>query len=611
MIKFERNKNNVDIDLYYERIKANSNLEETKKLANGADYDGIILLDRTTLEDCLDKATSEYEFLRQECLDLMAYKSGYACRDLSRDALYYYLTEYERCPEHYLACRSNKSGISISAENVMKPLYENGYAQQFLELYLIYVRKKKVIEKLRKLLQINYKSGIFQGEKELNWYAYHVTQQVNARFYYNSIDIISEIPIEVAHSIGVGDGYFLAWGDFAQADLRIAYNFFLKDAENLKVMNQCYDKYEGIARLLAASSGEEFDVEKFKEERKVYKQHTLGCIYGKALTKIDEVREFINKMNSFLMNSERYQEYKNRIKRYIELDIPIITESYFGLKQAPPFFKKGESEKINFALNSPIQAGTSEMVILTVNSLLDKFYSLGYTEDDISVYVVRHDEPIFRCSERILKDAWIFEEFRDIYVDDWTPLRLDFEFGRNYKVVDEELTEQIKRVVQASTDKITTPSGEVSVTNNFFPLKKISEWQYYEIPLGDKTITAYLNCDLKSIDFKLINSVDEAVVHNTATKDFYDLLAKLHPHGYHKAVVRSNFIDGNVFENDELIIFKKYESYAPLYQVQVMCERMAHNFAEKNGIDYDYREKVLEDLDYKPLDIRISEIHGR
>lgn len=78
--------------------------------------------------------------------------------------------------------------------------------------------------------------------------------------------------------------------------------------------------------------------------------------------------------------------------------MPFAVKSYFGHEEIinvdsydrNPLFK---------ALNTPIQAGTSEVVILTVNKILDMFYELGYTEDDVSVYMVRHDEPVFKVKE--------------------------------------------------------------------------------------------------------------------------------------------------------------------------------------------------------------------
>ena len=87
--------------------------------------------------------------------------------------------------------------------------------------------------------------------------------------------MISQIPKDYAKFISVEEGYFLAWGDFAQADLRIAYNLLLRNEENYGLMASVTDKYEGIARLVADANNEPFDYEKFKAERNLYKVYVL------------------------------------------------------------------------------------------------------------------------------------------------------------------------------------------------------------------------------------------------------------------------------------------------------------------------------------------------
>ena len=88
------------------------------------------------------------------------------------------------------------------------------------------------------------------------------------------------------------------------------------------------------------------------------------------------------------------------------------------------------------------------------------FYELGYTEDDVSVYMVRHDEPVFKVKETAKKDLWVFKQATDIIVDNWVPLRIDFSPGYYYREIDEVMKKTLirlntlkamKRTVERST----------------------------------------------------------------------------------------------------------------------------------------------------------------
>lgn len=89
----------------------------------------------------------------------------------------------------------------------------------------------------------------------------------------------------------------------------------------------------------------------------------------------------------------------------------------------------------------------SEIVISVVNHILDTAYNLGYTEDDISLYMTRHDEPIFKIKKSALDLMTVLQDHSTVMVDGWTPLRLDWDFGYRYKVPDEELQSKFKDLV--------------------------------------------------------------------------------------------------------------------------------------------------------------------
>src|SRR5699024_7556787 len=143
----------------------------------------------------------------------------------------------------------------------------------------------------------------------------------------------------------------------------------------------------------------------------------------------------------------------NRIDKYLEYQVPITIDTYFGNKVYVPK-QNSRDETKNKSLNAPFQSGTSEVVIKIVMSMIEKFRSLGYGPEDIRTYIVRHDEPVFMVSEKCIKDAWVFEECKEIFVDSWRPLGLDFTYGYSYLVEDEGLTERINASIQENINKV-------------------------------------------------------------------------------------------------------------------------------------------------------------
>lgn len=564
------------------------------------DFDKYASLLRQRPYLLFDKEKMDKTLHYQECIadtyfalaiDEMIVVSSGACTDLSRDVVINYLMNYERCPERYFNNRKTES-YSLDSKKVLEKLIQNGHAKDFLEYYMQY---KSWVSKNGKIRGILKKStqpgGVSREGTELTKLFFDVNQQKNFRFNYKDSDVIA-IPKEYNDCIGVEDGYFLAWGDFGQSDFRIAYNLFMRSPENDKIMNAYDDKYEALARMVSALEGQQFDYDKFKEERQLYKRLTLATVYGTRDSVVESEQPFIKRMTDFLYTCEKYVEYEQRLKDRIESNLPVLVDSYFHNEQTIAN-KTREVDLLNDALNTPVQTGTSEIVALTVMAILEEFYKLGYSNEDISVYYVRHDEPIFKVKESCLKDAWIFNQFKEILVDDWTPLRMDFNFGYHYKMVDDELESKIKAVYEKNMDKIVTiPVG--NSINDFYPTPPMFKLAVTRMKTSDGAIIYCLYSEkLNAVQYSLLKSPVEdelAYVCNLISR----IENNIYENGYRGIVIRSNFI-----QPTEQFIGKSYVNFMcvndnTLSKSDILCRYMYCRYSKSHGLDYDITYTPLQ-----------------
>lgn len=587
MLRFHRD-SFVDIEKYEERIRRN----------------GYILFD-------LDKTAKVLPYERSVCdsyanvaKDIMLHNSGLRCVSLSSSVIYGYLVTHEKCPEHYFKNRKTK-GVSLDKKRCLLPAYSNGYAKEFLQNYITYTSLKSKCDKMAKMIDMFANSELVPDKygNQLHKICYNVNQQVNLRYNYKDYDVIA-IPKEYNDCIGVEDGYFLAWGDFAQSDFRIAYNLLLRNEENAKIMDAYDDKYEAFARLIDSETGIEFDEEIFKRDRSKYKQHTLATIYGTRGSVINDDKEFINHLVSYLSRCKKYSEYERRVNDRIKLGLPLLVSSYFGHVESVAINPNYVDGARNSALNYPIQSCTSEMVILTVNSILDRFYEMGYTEDDISVYYVRHDEPVFKVKESVIKDLWVLNDASTIMVDSWTPLQLEFHFGYRYKVPDDELENSIARVYEENKDKLTIYSKaditeeEIKTSNQFFPLKEVFNLQFFYAGIENDTLITFYNPIENQVDYILAHtkSTNSEELENIVYKKISDAVPRILERGYKGIIAENNYVESNIILNNEFVKFIKVMN-SSMNNVCALSQYMLCRIAKKRGIDgIDPPYKTFESL---------------
>ncbi len=546
-------------------------------------YRPYIVFDREKMLKTLQYEKCHADTFASLAIDTMIYKSNGSCAELSKNAILTYLIQHESCPERYFYNHKTESA-SLDAKKVLSKLVNNGHAEEFLQDYMAYKSLVAKNGKISGIINTNTQdAGFNKDEIKLTKLFFEVNQQKNFRYNYKNSDIIA-IPKEYNDCISVEDGYFLAWGDFGQSDFRIAYNLFMRSPENDLIMNAYEDKYEALARMVASFEGQVFDYDKFKEERQLYKRLTLATVYGTRDSIIASEQPFIKRLTDFLYKCEKYVEYEKRIKDRIDLNLPVLVDSYFGNMQSISG-KYRAVDLLNDALNAPVQTGTSEIVALTTMQILEEFYKLGYTPEDISIYYVRHDEPVFRVHKRVLKDAWIFNQFNQILIDDWTPLKMDFNFGYYYKQADAVLEESIHKIYEDNLDKIEQiPVG--NTINDFYPAPPICTITITKMQTPDnKIIYGLYMPDKDAVQYNLLQSID--VNENDYVLSIIDKLEPMiYEKGYRGIRILTDFLEAGESFVGQSYVGLKFINDNSLSKVKTLVRYMYCRYCKSNGLSY-------------------------
>lgn len=500
-----------------------------------------------------------------------------------------YLVEYLNCPKSFLIDKATDN-LSLNSKKVIEPIMSRGYAIELLTLYKMYTSKKKLLGDLKGYITRMSESDKKDKDGNVLYKLYfNYEPKVNLRVSTNNSNIQS-MPKSCCDCMHAPEGYTIVTGDFEQSDLKIAYNLMLKDESNYDIMMKYDDKYEGFARILL---GEEFDLEQFKLNRKVYKLNSLAPLYGAQSGGTELSTAFIKKANRYLATSERYQENLRRINRRIDLGFPLKVTSYFGHSELVSVNKDGKkfigTNPITFSLNSPIQTGTSEVLKACTNQIMSEFEELGYTSENGAIYsyLNRHDEALFLVRNDLLEYSWIFQKNQIILVDDWTPLNIKFSYQTEYTVENEELDAKAKKYYKPEYDEVQEVS--LSKDNYYIPCKDILELNigsYYCEEL-DSTIISYHDIFRNTCSFEVLSGNDEDRIMKSVENRLANcksLLEKLDADSVlatYKKIIgwRDSFcgylirMSGSVEQSMSL-------------KADVIAEYGAYKIATKNGLDF-------------------------
>lgn len=580
MIKFTRD-SIVDIDLYEENLRR----------------DLTAYVDTDMLKQSVEIISVEMHSLEQRARKIMRVDSSGMVGNLNKEDIIEFLEDYQYFPSHHF--RSRKGDLSL-VKDKLKKLYEGGRDTEFLEAYLKYKDIYDLVSRIRSLYNNHaYDAGdIDNFGKPIQRVNMEVNQQQNLRYNYEKYNIVG-VPKEYSSAITVPKGKVMVWGDFAQADFRIGYNLLVRSPENQEIMDSVEDKYEGISRIIADAYGEVFDVAEFKEDRGVYKQNTLATMYGQRGGDTEQARKFVKKFTGYLTERcPRYQEFCKRIDDRIELGLPINIQTYFGNTMTVPvassgYFSEGKGPR-NKALNTPFQSGTSEIIILTVNTILEKFYSLGYTKDQIGVYFVRHDEPIFIMDKDVMNDSWVFKDCSDILVDDWTPLKADFYFGYNYTIPNKVLMEAYEENCYLNQNQMHIEEPTPYDGPEFYPLSKTMKIAIGHHMTQDKnTIVSFYDYDNNRASYIKIGSVDKEVVIEEIEKRFAVYSKKFYKEGYTGVIVLNDLRDSESFY-DSVYYKYKLKTAKEISIAHLLADHMAYKYHKKMGMEVQPSDSVMQ-----------------
>ena len=559
---------------------------------------GFIYIDIEELKQPLKLLEQRIYTLQYLCSQIMAHKSCYMYKILNTQNIVNYLIQVEGCPPNAFKTK-NVSGQSLDSSKVLTPLFNRGYAKEFLSLYMELTSTKSIKGLVKGLIDKSKESDkISEDGRPLRKITFNLREAPNMRAYYYDHGI-QNIPKTALKSLKAPKGYTLVSGDFAQSDVRVAYSLLLKSKDNIGIMQSSDDIYQVFARMFM---GNDFDPEHFKEFRNSeYKPNTLGPLYGATRGNSEFSSRFINNANEYLKTQSHYMEFSNRLDKHIRLGFPIIINTYFGNEEVveiPSYIRHTPTDLKNKALNCPIQTGTAEVVIATQQKIMSEFAKLGITpqNEGIYSYMTRHDELVFLIKDEYLKYANIFAQCENIFIENWIPLKIEFEYSKTYGIPDSDIKSVVELYYDHNTiNKEFKECKDLNTDDFFIPIDDILEVTVgvAKDNYGNSFVSFYDEYNQKvSIEFVATQNMDEIlmfVVNKISTNK-----NKLFSQSIRNVMVNTilPFNNESVF-NGILIKFTDKFSSSLASKAQMLSEYGMKCYYEQKGIPVDVEDSVI------------------
>lgn len=441
-----------------------------------------IYMDDARLNHAYEEVCYAADDLKSLVLLWLRIESGGMYSSVSPDNIIDFLCRIGVDMEKRYANKRTKS-MSLDMKKVVTPLIEAGVVPELLTAYKDYRTYRSYSSTISKLMTTKMLHDVTPSGRTLVKFPTHIDERDNLRVYYSDIAVVS-VPKKYSNMItGPSDAYFLGWCDYPQADWRFAYNLFIRDEKNEQIMRQCDDAYEGLVRMI---EGDRFNLEEFKARRKEFKVHCLKVFYNSK-----DNAPVPSAIREFFRSCPKYRKLLYDLGVLYQFKLPIPCTSYFGYEQLIPEGTYPDMF-ISKALNTPIQTFTSHIVNETVFAVLERLWDLGYTKEDANVYYVRHDEPLFLFTRKVLKDAWVFKECSEIYIPGFTPIHLDFHFGTYYQEEDPILMQEIEQNILASKHMITPIPKDPGYAKDYSPIPSVeSMYMQFFANEGELDVNVY------------------------------------------------------------------------------------------------------------------------
>lgn len=356
----------------------------------------------------------------------------------------------------------NNDNVSLNMDQKVKPLLlalKNGTAKcskdrdkliDFLETFIDFKSTKSKANGAMKKLYGNFAESSEYNKfgRKLSKIHFDLIPAVTGR-YYTSNDNIQGYALDYTKAFCVPKGRLLVSIDFAQIDLRVAENLFLKNKSNAEIFDSCDDKYEALVRAIDAHAGRPFDLSEFKANRPAYKEMALAVMYGsKSMGGRMGDAKVVDALESFYSQCDPLNALKFIGMSQWMNEQDLIIEDYFGYMRDITFgevmSERGATKEAKISkaaskiVNTPVQTTSASIMPIVTLAILDKFKSLGYSDDDVKIFMNRHDEIVFNIDEKVMKDIWVFKDCEKIYIDDWDELKIEIEIYDYYKELNEE-----------------------------------------------------------------------------------------------------------------------------------------------------------------------------
>ena len=603
MIKLTRT-DKVDLVKYEENIRSRSEIPDGEQYIK----DGFIYFDLEMFEEI-----KKFNRVREQSLRLFVHNElitrtggGYMNDAIIsfnlRDSLIEYLLKVVRVGEASLRSRDKKSKTdapSVSAK-VLGYLIDRGKEADLLTAYLEYTSMKKLnSDKSTKYAKPT--NLLTEDGAKLSKIHFHIDKSENLRYVTSDVSVINIAKV-YNHCISVNKGYFLVSADLGQADFTQALSIFIIDETNYKHFEKYEDAYEAMYSLMCERNNTEFDREKFLEMRDAMKVYTLVVIYGTEQEELSEGREYVELLNKFLLTCPRYQEYKRRIGRHIDLGISATLKDYFGNENIIDLSSKKAAGRsaMNAVLNSPIQQNTSCVIIHIINRIIDRFKAYGFDRSDIQLYYPRHDEALFICSDRIKPYLWIFADFEKIFIDNLRPLSFKFDLYTRYKLYNKTLTEEYQRVVAENKPDITIVDKDPGFNTSYIPIRDVLEIvvNKVKIPDTDNWIISIYYPMKKTADYLLLENIHQTMIDGAIQSIVSTKISEVYDNEEYAGVLAYSSLNVKAEGMVEDVYFKWNQSNPNyLCTALILAENKLWQYCINNDIDYRPAPNILNSLE--------------
>lgn len=239
---------------------------------------------------------------------------------------------------------------------------------------------------------------------------------------------LSNLNERIRPIIGVPEGRKLIKADYKSQEFYIAVNML--GIDKLKpIFEEGKDPYKEMVQIL---TGHEMKPEQRETMKTLWISGTYGSQFGGMNLDKDE-KEFSELVLKEIENIPEMVEFKKYIDdEIIPYNKPI--ESYFGTIREFPTYERNKNRLKRIVFNNIMQITGADILFFAMESCNNKFKELGYTRDDILIYLSIHDELIFDVKEEIVTEE-LLENIRQamtLDIEGWSKIKVNIEVTDNY-----------------------------------------------------------------------------------------------------------------------------------------------------------------------------------